>query len=217
MDIMDLPPELLNAIYIGIGAIITAATAFIVALFVGGRYLFVQFTQIKVERKRIATAAEKSEAIIVAREAAADTSREEIINKMFVDFNEQLKDKQTQIDKQNEKYGNLRVDLAEERGKIIVLLDYRSELTKKIDKLERRIAELEHENISSAEQNDKLKTESNNLKSQLDEHVIKINELEEKLGDCEQEKEKEKLAILPQPKPSEPTEKSDNDNQEEIA
>lgn len=216
---MDLPPELLNAIYIGIAAIIAAVAAFIVALFVGGRYLFLQFSKIKVEQARIATNAIESQAKIIAREAAADTKREEIINKMFVDFNEQLKDKQAQIDKQNEKYGGLREDLAESRGKISVLLDYRSELTKKIEKLERRIAELEHDKNSMSELITTLRMERDKLKRRLearDKLIIDkagiVLDLRTRLKRCEEEKESDKVVKLPQPKQDKPIDKENEEN-----
>ena len=126
-----------------------------------------------------------------------------------------------QIGTLNKEVGECRYQLGIAEGKVTVLQDTlkterlqwnieRRELAEKHDKLEKRIAELEHETKSKSELINDLKSQIEDRDERNLENVSKITELEEQLRDCQ--KEGEKVMKLPQPKQTKP--KDDDDNQE---
>lgn len=217
--IMEIPPEVITGFWIAIGGLVSAIGALIVAIVTGARRI-------------VEAQAARQEA-----DLKADKKREDMINNFAVEWEKRLEEKTIQLTDLQEKQRQSEVGLAEERGKVVILQDTikhdresrqkeRQELLDKIDELEKRIAELEHENQSKDEllvrkdelikslikERDEAITSLEALNTKYLAVVIDLNEAKEKLDDCE-DKDKpqdDKIKELVQPK-------TDNEKSEDIA
>lgn len=167
-------------------------TAQLIAFIAFGLYAIRQFANLKLEQAKIHVQSEQ-------READADSKRDEIFNTFIVDFSARIKAQQKQIDELNEKLQAAKIEAAEHKGKVAVLQDTLKhdremaqqrikELVDKVNELEKRLAEVEHENLAKTETIDLLKSERDELKQQLEVKQNQLDEITSKLADCEGKK-----------------------------
>ena len=216
--IMDIPTEVIIGFWIGIGSIISAIVALMVAIFNGAKSI----VDALAERQK--------------HDLEADAKREAMINNWAEKW-EDDKDRLTQkVESLQEQIRQAEVSQAEERGKVTILQETiksdrdswkkdRQELIEKIDSLEKRIAELEKEISSKDEllkrkdeliaqlikERDEALNQLEDYNTKIIELTIDLNESREKLDDCEQEKEQTKNKITELKQPEQLDDKEDKD------
>lgn len=183
----------------------------------------IELRKIKVQQEQIRMDAQKTE-------TERDNKRDDIFNTFVVDWNQRLEDQQKKLDTYTEKVIELRERNSRLQGQIEAITDnhnnerdswrrQRQELLDKIDKLEKRIVELEHEKQAKIERIEQLVSERDALKKQLQDRnnlvldlTGKNSELELSLMNCHQEKDevrkktaelKSKVTELEQPETEE--------------
>jgi chromosome segregation ATPase len=229
--IMELPPELINAITAATVAIVGAFSVLVVTILGSLGLAIKKFSENQAKREEADTKRE-----------VADAKREDMINTWALDWDKRGKHQQVIIDEQNNKIGDLREANAELRGKVEMLLEHqkidhenwnrqRSELSnkssilmEKINKLEKRLAELEHENKSKDELIQardelisRLKHDCSEAQKQLEKKDEQLNQLtigwdktKAQLSDCEDEREQDsKVVDMPQQKTEADEDKKD--------